>query len=568
MDIELPSRLTKRSIFSVCGRLTGHFPVCGWLRVASSYLKRRANAMTNSWDSEITDPELCAMVAETLQRVKAEDPVRGRWDVSGSKAVVWVDASSVAMGALLEVDGEAVEDASWLRKSTDSHINIAELDAVVKGINLAVAWGMKQFTIVTDSRTVYHWLADALTGKARLKTKAASELLIRRRLETIRNIVTEYELDIHLMSVPSAENKADVLTRVPKKWLTSSDSFEICALAGTEGDIAHVHETSGHPGIRRTLHLCRRLDPSVTRKQVRQVVRQCSACQSIDPAPQRWQHGTLGVTQNWDRVSMDICHVDGEHFLTLVDCGPSRYAIWRRLRRQDTASVITELEAVFLERCAPRELLTDNYNSFRSVTFLEFVGRWGVTIRYRAAHVPSGNGISERNHRSIKTIAARKSCSVLEAVYRYNVMPRSDVPASSPAHTLFNYAPRVPDIDTEAVSEGQCRYSVGDQVWVRDPSRRCDVPSSLGTVSRVVSAQNVEVDGVPRHVRDLRLVVLPPSEITIAQEPGTEGDLADEPSTNADGASHVNQVDGGQLQPLRRGTRTRVPATVTQYGDL
>ena len=570
-EIELPARLTRRAIFSICGRLTSHFPVCGWLRVAASYLKRRANAVTASWDAEVTDPELRAMISETLQRVKMEDPARGRWDVTGTAAVVWVDASSVALGAVLEVDGEVVEDASWLRKSTDSHINLAELDAVVRGINLAVAWQMRQLTLVTDSRTVYHWLTNALSGKARLKTKAASELLIRRRLETVKNIVTEYNLDVQVRSVPSAENRADILTRVPKKWISPSATHEICTGAVMDADIRAVHETSGHPGIRRSLHLCRRLDPSVTRKQVQQVVRQCPACQTIDPAPQRWQHGTLGVEKNWARVSMDICHVDGQHYLTLVDCGPSRYAIWRKIRRQDTASVIAELETIFLERCAPRELLTDNYTSFRSVPFLEFTSRWGVTIRYRAAHVPSGNGISERNHRSIKTIAARKGCSVLEAVYRYNVMPRSDAPDSSPADVLFSYSSRVQDVDVEVTSaEGQCRYSVGDQVWVRDPSRRCDVPSSLGTVSRVVSAQNVEVDGVSRHVRDLRLAVLPQADVTAAQEPGADGGTEHVPISVGDGADGgVRRRTDVAVTPVpRRGTRLRAPRALTQYGDL
>ena len=173
-DIELPPKLTRRVVFSICGRLTGHFPVCGWLRVAASYLKRRANAVTTSWDAEITDPDLCAMVSETLKRDKVSDPAQGRWDVTGSEAVVWVDASSMALGAVLEVGEDVIEDVSWLRKSTDSHINLAELDAVVRGVNLAVAWKMKQITIVTDSRTVYHWLSDALSGKARLKTKAAA----------------------------------------------------------------------------------------------------------------------------------------------------------------------------------------------------------------------------------------------------------------------------------------------------------------------------------------------------------------------------------------------------------
>ena len=65
------------------------------------------------WDAdEVTDPELFAMISETLQRVKTEDPARGRWDVTGTAVVLWVNASSVAMGAVLEVDGEVVEDAS------------------------------------------------------------------------------------------------------------------------------------------------------------------------------------------------------------------------------------------------------------------------------------------------------------------------------------------------------------------------------------------------------------------------------------------------------------------------
>ena len=32
--------LTKRELFSICGKLVGHYPICGWLRVACSYLKR------------------------------------------------------------------------------------------------------------------------------------------------------------------------------------------------------------------------------------------------------------------------------------------------------------------------------------------------------------------------------------------------------------------------------------------------------------------------------------------------------------------------------------------------
>ena len=74
---ELPEKLTRRIVFSVCGQLTSHLPVCGWLRVAASYIKRCANAATSAWDDVITDSSLRSMLSETLERVKKSDPARG-----------------------------------------------------------------------------------------------------------------------------------------------------------------------------------------------------------------------------------------------------------------------------------------------------------------------------------------------------------------------------------------------------------------------------------------------------------------------------------------------------------
>ena len=79
------------------------------------------------------------MLAEALKRVEECDPARGRWDVVGDEATVWVDGSSLAMGAAIKVNGDIIEDGCWLRNNDCSHINLSELDAVVKGINLAVS---------------------------------------------------------------------------------------------------------------------------------------------------------------------------------------------------------------------------------------------------------------------------------------------------------------------------------------------------------------------------------------------------------------------------------------------
>ena len=52
-----------------------------------------------------------------------------------------MDASSVTTGVALEMNGTVLEDACWLRPINDAqHINLAELDAALKGISLALQW--------------------------------------------------------------------------------------------------------------------------------------------------------------------------------------------------------------------------------------------------------------------------------------------------------------------------------------------------------------------------------------------------------------------------------------------
>ena len=79
------------------------------------------------------------------------------------------------------------------------------MDALVRSLNLVLAWDLKKVTLMTDPKTVYHWLGDALSGRARIKTKAASEMLIRRRLDTVKNLRDEYGLQLTVRSVSSAE---------------------------------------------------------------------------------------------------------------------------------------------------------------------------------------------------------------------------------------------------------------------------------------------------------------------------------------------------------------------------
>ena len=151
--VENEYTLTKRGVFFLCSRLTGHHPVCGWLRPSASYLKRRVNELSNVWDEVIAEKSVSEMVTEVLGKVAADDPAKGRWDVQGDELTVWTDASSLALGVAIEVEGEIVEDGSWLRRDDGTHINVAELDAVLKGVNMAILWVAKKIHLMTDSQT-------------------------------------------------------------------------------------------------------------------------------------------------------------------------------------------------------------------------------------------------------------------------------------------------------------------------------------------------------------------------------------------------------------------------------
>lgn len=49
------------------------------------------------------------MIQEVIAEVKKMDPVRGEWHVKeGHEGVIWTDASSVALGVLLEIGEVAV----------------------------------------------------------------------------------------------------------------------------------------------------------------------------------------------------------------------------------------------------------------------------------------------------------------------------------------------------------------------------------------------------------------------------------------------------------------------------
>ena len=217
--------------------------------------------------------------------------------------------------------------------------------------------------------------------------------------------------------VPSHANKADALTRVPKKWLSfhnvrTVDEVGVVAAAGMDAtpslsQLRMLHEQH-HLGVDRTLELARELfGDAVSRRQVRKVVTRCDVCARVDPAPrQRWKRGEVVVPGVWRRLATDITHVAGRPWLTVVDCG-SGFTLWQRLGRESAGEVVLALRRVFSIFGPPEQLLSDNGTVFRSREVACFLASWEVESTLSCAWRPQGNGCVERVHRTIKRMVAR-----------------------------------------------------------------------------------------------------------------------------------------------------------------
>ena len=205
-----------------------------------------------------------------------------------------------------------------------------------------------------------------------------------------------------------------------------------------------------------------------------------------------------------------MTHINSEKYLTVIDCGPSRFTIWKKIKHEDATTIARELEEVFRLFGPPKETIFDNGTAFRSSLVRTICDKWDVAIHFRCADRPSGNAIVERCHRTIKQMAARRGGDVLDAVVLYNVVsgrnqtvsPSEMMMGRKWENPILHQQPDRPPAWRETERHGP--FEVGDWVWVKPPNARCGETWREGRVTRVISERNVEIDGMPRHPKDLR----------------------------------------------------------------
>ncbi len=72
-----------------------------------------------------------------------------------------------------------------------------------------------------------------------------------------------------------------------------------------------------HMGVDRTLFfLARKVIPNINRDEIREIVRTCNRCQSIDPVH---DSGMIHFSKNWEGLTIVVTHYRNEVYLSMVD---------------------------------------------------------------------------------------------------------------------------------------------------------------------------------------------------------------------------------------------------------
>ncbi len=139
-------------------------------------------------------------------------------------------------------------------------------------------------------------------------------------------------------------------------------------------------------------------------------VKECVTCQQLKTRSglqQKWQE-LPPIDQPMERVSIDITEMGSgaigqKYVLTIISHFSGFVNLYPRSARK-AESVVSKLDMVVEAYGAPRVLLADNAREFCSERLTTWCRENGVRLLHSTPYHPQGNSISERIHRTMKSV--------------------------------------------------------------------------------------------------------------------------------------------------------------------
>lgn len=197
--------------------------------------------------------------------------------------------------------------------------------------------------------------------------------------------------------------------KLPLKWV------QVIPREGRQEILKECHDatTSGHSGEYRTFHRLRHRGywPNM-RKDVHEYVQKCQVCQQ-HKTDRRKPPGFMGsgdvVSAPIELMSGDLIgplprSSSGHTFISVFVDAFSKYVFLRPLRKATAPAVTRHFkEDVIMKFGAPRLLLVDNGQQYRSKDFQALCNSHHVKIRYNLAYNPRSNP-TERLNQTLETM--------------------------------------------------------------------------------------------------------------------------------------------------------------------
>ena len=201
-------------------------------------------------------------------------------------------ALRLATSMVLERHGDILENACWLCPTNNAqHINLAELDATVKGVLL---WQTRTVHLHTDSVCIYHWLTDGKSpnkhqsckwdaGSKEVDNPTAADPWIRPPSQCYFCCV---EAEFGRWANSSTKEMA-TFDKAQVRFLTPDVPCSDRSInTWTNSSHTSTMWTSWH----QMTYFCHRICLSTTKAIVRSIIQTSEECQSIDP---------VGKGKNW-----------------------------------------------------------------------------------------------------------------------------------------------------------------------------------------------------------------------------------------------------------------------------
>ena len=146
------------------------------------------------------------------------------------------------------------------------------------------------------------------------------------------------------------------------------------------------------------------------RSDVVKYVKECITCQAHKDSPslqQKFQELPT-VNKPLERISIDLTDMMSgangyRYVLTIID-HYSRYVKFYPLRNKTTELVSTNFQRYLNDYGIPRCVILDNGSEFTSQQFKQLCHSNNINLGYITPYHPEGNSISERMHRTMKTL--------------------------------------------------------------------------------------------------------------------------------------------------------------------